>query len=166
MSSSSNRHNSLVGALWETFFGLLPIIKEQIKNGETISLSEFYNRVIILYRKENSYELLNMIKSKAYPHYTKGTKNTFHVDVEACIRESDGLPDYVALQSLQDDYRSGKKYGKSVRIYAPGTDDEVSLSDTVKECLSYIAAPEEVHGTPMTKFSMANFFPSDIEEAE
>ena len=166
MSSSGASHNSLVGGLWQSFFDNLPLLQQS--DEKTCVFEEYYRRVVFHYHKNNAYELLNLIKSQAYPQFEveECPENTYHKDLMAILCTGPyGEPDFEALKTLQEKYHSGEKFGRPIYICVPKSEKKVDLVEVVKECLSKIAAPEEVHGKTMGELDFSLFFPNAEEQA-
>ena len=163
MASSGACHNSLVGGLWQSFFdNLSPLQKSQ----ERCSFAEYYRRVVFKYHKDNSYELLNLIKSQSYPMFEveESPDDTYHQDLSGLLCAGEfGEPDFRALTKLQLRYHSGEKFGRPIYICFPKSDRRVDLAAVVRGCTAKIAAPEEVHGAMMKELDFSMFFPTPQE---
>jgi len=155
MSSSQASVDSLVAGFWEVYFRILArtlLYKQQahvaddavaraaisppdgsLPSGST--LEDLFNRATEAYFRENSYELLNHVKMRAYTqkilgldfHFSgskAGDCDPWHIDLKHCIQTgTSGEPNWEALRDMQQAYEAGRAF-RVVRSLAASGDQE------------------------------------------
>lgn len=163
MSSSGAMENSLVGGLWTSFFQQLTS-DVLVAADRRKTLHQLFAEVKAEFRRQNQYELLDLVRAHAYPNLGREIgqgRDGFHRDLQRVLCAGpDALPDFDALAQLQLDYAEGRRIkGRRIRICDPRNwPQPVDLPTQVRKVLAVIAVPEEIHGSDVHSSSVFDLF--------